>query len=646
MRDPLPVDVLTPPKRMHDLVEAARRAWEARYKARSKRRRARDFFAGEQWETYTDPVTGEQIDEKAHIEAQGRIPWAMNEIRPIVQNLRGQFRQNYSHPLPVARQNNAQSAEEQMSVALEVVHDQSEVSEIDADEFLECVLAGAFGWKITAKWNSVDHRDEVRIDPVDQNRIFFNPDLCDRRAKDIDFIGEIHDWTLDEIIQQFATTEAEEAQLRQIYSEIAPVHADRFTQAFEGFEKADSLNFFWPSDPSKARVVEVWAKKYSWVRYAHDPLDGLYEPTTLSDAEVAEINQARVREAQLLGLPEAAIIEVDQEYESIWCCYFMTPEGHVLWEGETPYWHGEHPYTIGFPVLLDGEHWGIVEDIIDPQRLMNRMTSSIDFMFGIGARGLLMVPEDSIPDDMDIDDFAQEWTRMGGVIKFRAKPGAAMPQQITTNAIPAGIFTWLAHQREWMEKISGVNQAVQGLEPNSGTPATLYAAQIQQGQVGNLDFFQSFYVQRRERDRKALQVILQFYDQRPLHSARNRTSVTFTPEIVRQAEYDIVIQDVQDTATTRQLWEADLKEHLTAARLTFRQYLQMSAHPKADALMQIISQTNPLLLGQPVAPEMVEAAQAGNPDAMALITQAQEQPAAVLPSAAAPQAAQNTQNAA
>jgi hypothetical protein len=315
--------------------------------------------------------------------------------------------------------------------------------------------------------------------------------------------------------------------------------------------------------------------------------------------------------------------------------YFLDPLGRVLYSGPTPYTHESHPYSLGLVTLVDGETWGMIEDIIDPQRLVNRITTAIDYMFGASSKGVLMVPEDSIPENMTADDFASEWTKFNGVIRYKAKPGVPQPQQVVQNSIPVGLFDWLNIQQQNIMNISAVNGPSLGQTPPSGTPASLYYQQVQQASINNRDYFDSFFETRRQRDLKVCKTFIQYWDDMRYlgvagRRADGKTTITFDPARVKDFEFDIIISDSPDTPAARQLMEEYLTNLLQQNRLTFKQYLQLSSHPKADVILAVIEKTNPLLaqqqLGaaeqQALAQQLQLAAQSGDQDAIALLQQA------------------------
>ena len=262
-----------------------------------------------------------------------------------------------------------------------------------------------------------------------------------------------------------------------------------------------------------------------------------------------------------------------------WRYRFFSPLGDLLDEGETPYWHGEHPYVFKLYPLIDGEVHAFVEDVIDQQRYINRLITMIDFIMGSSAKGVLLFPEDQIPDGMTIEDIADEWTKYNGIILFRPRPGSPMPQQIAVNATQVGAYEMLSLQMRLFEDISGVHGAIQGKAAQSGTPASLYAQQIQYSSTNLLDLFESFKTFREDRDIKIMKTIQQFYsDNRYLNLAGNnygKEISTYTPEEVRNTEFDLSIAETLSTPALRMAFQ-----RISYGAVSFRENIARNASAK------------------------------------------------------------------
>jgi len=242
--------------------------------------------------------------------------------------------------------------------------------------------------------------------------------------------------------------------------------------------------------------------------------------------------------------------------------------------------------------LLDGEVWGLVEDIIDQQRYINRLISLLDFIIGASAKGVLLFPETAKPDDMTMDEIAEEWVKYDGVIKYKPRPGVEVPQQIAVNSTNIGAHELLAVQLKFMQEISGVSPAIQGQNPQAGTPASLYAQEAQNATINIKDYMDSFTEFQRNMDQKTLQLIQQYYNE-PRYMAISgkdykEESKEYDPMKVKNMKYDVNIVQGVDTPMYRQLIEQTLDKLLTGGYIDLPMYLENSTIPFADKLLEQI----------------------------------------------------------
>jgi hypothetical protein len=614
------------------LLERARIAWEAQRDFRARRARSRNYYRGRPKEKIIHPELKILVNEEDYIREQGLNPVRMNDIGAGLRNMQGQFRQNKISQSVYAVDRKDNDASEMMSVRLRVVHEINRIKDVDIACWTEALVGGMYGWYTRhVKMHPKTNRPDVRIDPIDPNRVFFNPEMRDVRCFDMNMWGQIHDLSIDEAVSLFAQDVNDEKYLRSIYA-----HWNPMAIPLTGFHAADSMDFYMSSDTSRCRVIELWQKEYAWRVYAYDTENDTITRQDVSTNDIAVLNAQRLLESLEQGKMNPGFVFLDKEYLPVWRYYFLSPYGHVLAKGTTPFWHEEHPATMGFATMFDGEIWGWVEDQIDPQRMTNRLSTMIDAMFMQGVKGTYMVPEDAVPEGMTQWEFAQQMTKVGGVIFYKSKPGKQAPEPIQTASIPAGIFNWLAMLKQQTKETRGVDDSGLGFEPKSGTPATLYRDRITQGKVTNLDYFESFYATRKERDMKVVQVAAQYTNNEhyiPTETRRvtGENFILYDPERVRQLEYDVVISDSPDTPADRLAYEGEMQQWLVSGRLTFKQFLLLSSHPKADLILRTIEQTNPMFAQQQMNPEALkllqeqlqQAAAGGDMDSQALLLQAQ-----------------------
>lgn len=566
--------------------------WSSLADFRKRRKRARMYYRGDQWgDTITDPDTGFPIVEEDYIKRQGKIPFKQNMIRQMVKNLLGQHRASRSKPIVIATNREDSEVSDMMNNAIYAVHTINNMEELNVRNFEEFILSGACAGKVTRAYFPEKDRYDVYYENVNVNRIFFNSDVEDIRLNDMHTIGQLMDMTIENIIGTFAKTKKDEERIRKHYGAFADKDRAMMRQGLKP-DKLDYLSFDTPAEEGNYRVLEVWQKKGAWKTLVHDFSDGSISITDYTTQEIDKINEERLSGGVNAGMaPEdIPLIEAEDHYEDTWHVKYLSPYGLTLFEGETPYLHQEHPFILALYPLLDGEVWGVVEDIIDQQRYINRLISLIDFIMGSSAKGVLLVPDNVIHEDMDLEAIAHEWSKFNGVIKIKLKPGAQLPKQVSANTTNVGAHELLAIQMKLIENIIGVSGAIQGHQAKSGTPSSLYAQEAQNSTINSKDLFDAFSAFKIKVDYKITKNIIQYYnDKRPVLSSKTGENITmFDPELVKNLEYELVVAEGNNSPVYRQLLEDTLWKMLEAQMIDLTLYLENSSLPYAEKLLQSI----------------------------------------------------------
>lgn len=629
---PLPVASLdSDTKENIELLEECRRWWESMRDLRARARRNRNYYRGNQWsDEMQDPTTGRWITEETHLMNQGKVPLKQNRIRNLVANLIGQFRSNPTKAVVIARGREEASLGEMLTNTLQCALELNEVKELDARELEVFLMSGVACQKIGYDFWKERNLEDLTVENTNINRLFLNTDVSDIRLKDLRLIGEIIDTTVDNLVSAFAKNTAQEQRIRELYANMT---AKEFFSDY-GFDsrRTDHLDFYIPRDTNKARIFEVWQLKSEWRTYVHDPTDGSYTITKASMKEIAAENDMRLEMGLQNGINklEVPLLEAEAKLEHFWYVKYLTPSGHCLYERESPYKHEEHPYALVLFPLLDGEVWGFVEDMIDQQRYINRMVIMLDFIIGASAKGVLLVPEDCIPEGMTPEEFADEYRRFNGVIVYKPRADGQIPKQISANSTNVGIMEMLNLQMSLLEKNSGINESIQGQRAPSGTPAALYAQEAQNATLNVCDQLQSFQSMILRRNRKALKVITQFYKDKRYLAINGRAATQeekiYDPNLVQDLDWDMTIAQGMDTPVYRQMVDDMLFQLLQGNLIDLEMYLEHTSMPFADKLLATV-RTRMESLGAggvpgQVPPEMAAQVGGADPRAMAMLQQA------------------------
>lgn len=574
------------------LIEQCMHDWLSLNDFRKRRKRNRKYLRGDQWhELMIDPdsETEELIKEETLIQRRGKLALKQNVIRPAVKNLIGQFRVNKTRSIVQSRDRDNATASEMLTNALMAAQDVNFIRELDARNLEEFMLSGmAIQKQRYTMWKDRNLED-LYAENVNPNRIFFNSGVTDYRGFDIIRIGEIIDSPIEDLIAAFADTKKDEERIRAYYTGLDRTALTNYYHLTA--TAIDNLDFLTPQQPNLCRVIEVWELKSEWRVYAHDYLDGSYKIVDKTLDEIKAENEQRVAQAAQFGIPadKVPLIDARDQLDQYWYCKYLTPWGDVLMEGETPYEHGEHPYTILLYPLIDGEVWGMVEDIIDQQRYINRLVSMIDWIIGNSAKGVLMAPEGSVPPTEDPYEWAEKWTRADSVMFYVPKPGIPAPQQVSANSVNIGAKELLAIQMELMKEISGVHGAIQGKQPKSGTPASLYAQETANASMNSTDLLETFNFFRKRRDMKSLKIIIQYYQERNIVISGNDYMgevSKYRPEEARNIEWDLVVSQSLEAPIFRQAMDEMLFELLRMQGIDIEMFLENTSMPFAQKLLQ------------------------------------------------------------
>lgn len=565
--------------------------WENLRQFREDRDRAKRYTYGDQW---SDMILykGRVITEKNYIQAQGNVPLVNNLIRRLVNNVTGVYTKSQTEPICTARDRDEQKVGEMMTITLQCNWQLNKMPDMLAVMFEDFLIGAAVFARET-----FDYRNDLRdtwTDLCNPNYMFYNSSMKDPRHWDISLIGEIHDVTFNELCSKFATTPDEYSRLHELYSTAANLFAMPTVE--DSMTKHDTrrLDFYSPQDSSLCRVYEVWSKELKPRYRCHDVLEAsLYKIEVNELEEVKVENEARLKEGVEAGIPKEEIPLIETEFfiDSYWYYQFLTPSGVVLQEGETGYAHKSHPYSLRLYPFVNGEIHSFVNDVIDQQRYINRMITLNDFVIRTGAKGVTLIPEECIPDDMSPEEFAEQWTSVDGVVIYKAKNNVPAPQQFYSKATNIGTADMIQLQMQLMEDVSGVHNALQGKQTYSGSSAALYSQQTANSTTSLSNLLQRFTGFVEDVAVKKVKLIQQFYDERRVVNIAGKNYIgvkEYDPEKARDIQFDLSIKESASTPVHRMVANDMLMEFWKAGAITIEMLLENGDFPFADQLLQSI----------------------------------------------------------
>lgn len=605
-------------RRAFDILMEAQHYWNQMEQFRKDRQRNKRYTYGSQWDDMIC-VDGKSMKEEEYIKQQGNVPLKNNLIRRLVRNVLGVYRSQSKEPTCTARDRDEQKLGETMSTILQCNMQLNRMSEVFARTMEEFLISGFIVHRKSYGWRN--GKEDCWTDYVQPNNFFIDNNMRDFRGWDVSCLGEVHDVSFGQLCEQLAESPEDYQKLKEIYKwaarkEFLVNYAEHF-----GYSRLNNYDFLFTSEPGRCRVIEVWRKEQKPRYRCHDYQNGDIYKIEEEDfeKEVTLVNAQRMQMAEATGMPEEEVplIKATWFMDDYWYFYYLSPFGDILKEGETPFEHGSHPYVFKAYPFIDGEIHSFVADVIDQQRYTNRLITLYDWIMRASAKGVLLMPEDSLPDGVSMEDIAESWAEFNGVIVFKPSKSGQIPHQVANNSTNIGITELLNLQLKFFEDISGVNGALQGKPGYAGTSAAKYNQETQNATMSLLDMlecFSYFVVDGAYKDVKNIQ---QFYDGKRVFNIAGKTSaqIEYDPKKIRDVEFDLSITESTTTPAYRQLANDVLMQLWQANAISVEQLLEHGNFPFADELLQSIqSQKEQLQQGQTpqgVSPEIMQQAQQG-----------------------------------
>jgi hypothetical protein len=605
-------------RRAFDVLMEAQHYWNQMDDFRHDRERNKRYTYGFQWDDVIC-VDGKKMTEEDYIKTQGNVPLKNNLIRRLVRNVLGVYRSQLKEPTCTARDRDEQKLGETMSTILQCNMQLNRMNEVNARSMEEFLISGFIVHRKSYGWRN--GKEDCWTDYVQPNNFFIDNNMRDFRGWDVTCLGEVHDVSFGQLCEQFAHTPQEYRRLKEIYKwaarrEYIASYAERF-----GYSRLENYDFLLTSEPGRCRVIEVWRKEQKPRYRCHDYQNGDIFKIEVSDYEeqVAQVNRERMQMAKEAGMPddEVPLIKATWFVDDYWYFYYLSPFGDILKEGETPFEHGSHPYVFKAYPFIDGEIHSFVADVIDQQRYTNRLITLYDWIMRASAKGVLLMPEDCLPDGVSMEDIAESWAEFNGIIVYKPSPSRQIPQQVANNSTNIGITELLNLQLKFFEDISGVNGALQGKPGFSGQSASMYNQQVQNSTMSLLDMlecFSQFTIDGAYKDVKNMQ---QFYDTKRVFNIAGKSGaqIEYDPKKIRDVEFDLSITESTSTPAYRQLANDWLMQLWQAQAISVEQLLEFGDFPFADELLQSIkSQKEQIQDGgmpEAMSPQLMQQVQQG-----------------------------------
>lgn len=563
---------------------------------RERRARALRWIDGDQWGDMIT-VKNKTMLERDYITSQGNVALQANQLKRLVETIAGGYVKQQNEPICKARAREEQVYGELMSTCLQANWQLNDMP-IIVDSAIKEVLGGG----LAAVHESFEYRNgelDSWTDFCHPNYMFFDSTMKDPRYYDMELIGEIHDISFGRFCEKFAQEPEDIEKFANWYADASsPLYAS-LTEDINDKHNTEEMTFFTPKDRNLCRVYEIWRKE-SRDRYrVHDENTGeLYIINADDHESIKAINAENARRKALAaqqgwGEDEIPLIHYKENFfvDTYWYGRFLTPQGYILWEGESPYTNRKCPYTLIILPMTDGKIVSYISDAIDQNRYINRMLTLYDWMQRAGLKGVTYIPKNSIPDDMTEDEFAEQLTSIDGIVFYEPRKDGVKPETFYSHPGTINLAEIVRMMKELMESGTSVSAAIRGEQPKSGTAAALYAQQTENSATPLASLMMRFGVFVRNIAKLKLNNIQQFYTPERYEQIAGQisqmvdtSSINF--HLAGNLEYDLSV--VQSTATpTFRAFKTDvLMQFAQAGFIPPRFVFEFGDIPGAEEILQ------------------------------------------------------------
>jgi hypothetical protein len=566
----------------------------AMYGFLQKIERNRNIYLGKQWEDII-VIGGVAYKAKDVYRKMGKNPMNINIVQSTVRNIVGQYRKDEYKPVIASQNREGQHEAEMMTVALQSVLNENEIAERNARNFEKFIITGFPIYKTTYTYDPLLKKSKVAIRAISAQSIIINSNARDLFGEDINFIGEIHNYSYNEMMAIYSKYVGEE-KIKQVsmYMNDEALLSSYNTFSTEELDNMDCL--IGGQEQNKSRVLEIWQLEGEYRLETHDLATAEWDVVGLSKVkEYERENNERMRISQEKGI-EIPLIKLRKIYYQYWKTYHVSlADMSTLYEGETTYNHLSHPYTFFCYPGIDGKVSGLVESLNDIQMLFSRNVMLQDMLISTAAKNLLIIPKKTLEaSDVSMKDVVTQWGKVDGALVLDIGGDKAPPTQIsTTPSATIGINNIIQSTMDMLREVSGVKESMLGNTPHSGESGTLYALQTSNASANIIDLLSGYNAFVNKTYEKAIKLIKQYWTEKQYVNVigidASDIAKTYDPEAVRDFEFISTIGRGENSAVFRDIVNNQLMNLLQNGFISFEMLLQNGSLPYSDRMLQQIN---------------------------------------------------------
>lgn len=489
------------------------------------------FFRGEQW----DPL------DKAKLDAVRRPAMTINKILSTVSNVLGEQIANRSEISFRPRSGAPAETAEALSKVFKQISDNNKLDWLRSDMFSSGIITSRGFLDARIDYND-SMQGEVKIIKLNPKNVIIDPDADDY---DPDTWADVltTKWvTADDVAVLYSEEDAE--YLRSRDQSFFPYGYDSI-QAFRD-RFGDRFNPMYSGGHDETNVM----RNLRLIERQYRVLDR-QKHFVSRDGDTRQIPEHFDRNKIALFVDQFGFQVITKLVRRI--RWTVICDSVVLFDEWSPYKH----FTVVpyFPYFAEGHTMGLVENLLDPQEVLNKVTSQELHVINTTANSGYKVKAGALA-NMTIEELEQKGAQTGLVIEVNGDPDKDV-QKIQPNQVPTGLDRASYKAEEHIKTISGVSDSMQGFD-REDVAAKAIQTKRQAGSTNLIKPLDSLIRSDHILARNVLALVQDFYTEERLFTITKNSMTGETEDVaVNQVtpegriindltvgEYDVVISSV------------------------------------------------------------------------------------------------------
>jgi hypothetical protein len=398
--------------------------------------RCNNFFAGEQWDA----------NDMALLKLAKRPALTINKILSTIGNVMGEQIQNRTDISFQPRSGAPMETAEILTKVYRQIADSNQLDWKRSDVFCDGVITSRGFFDIRLDFDD-SMMGEVRITRLNPKNVLVDPDAEDYDPDEWNDVLTTKWLTWQDIEMLYGKNKAEALKTRA--TSVYPYGYDSIERERDRFGAAYPQNYYnAPLDAANVqRNIRIIERQYRELQRREHFVD-----LQTGDLRPVPDNWSRERIGMAtqqfnLGLTKKLVKRIK---------WVVTADNEVLHEDWSPYKH----FTVVpyFPYFRHGKTIGLVENLLDPQEYLNKVTSQELHVINTTANSGWKVKTGAMT-NMTIDELETRGAETGLVVELNDMDGL---EKISPNQTPTGLERFSYKAEEHIKSISGVTDYMTG----------------------------------------------------------------------------------------------------------------------------------------------------------------------------------------